>query len=393
MMRTLLVRCAVVLLLALAGSAAIAQSGGGNSPAGPQRAFLPPGVVPGTVTPAPPAASGLYGWLTSQQAALTRQLTGAVRDIKTRNPWLATLGLVLLSFTYGVLHAAGPGHGKAVISSYVLANRQTVRRGIQLSFLSALFQAISAIVLVAVLVLAFRASGLTMKATEAWLEAVSWGLVTVLGLWLLWTQLRKLRPVSAAAAHAHGHVRAHGHHDHAHHQAHPHGHDHAHTGHHHQPPAGADRHTHDHGADHPHHRHHDPHDGHDHSACCGHAHMPAPEALQGDWSWRRALSLSFAVGIRPCTGAILILVFALSQGLLWAGVLATFAMALGTAITVSALAAIAVGSREVAARLGSTGNPLWGERVRALAGVAGALCIVGLGLMFFTGALASTGVF
>src|SRR5690606_1294014 len=115
-------------------------------------------------------------------------------------------------------------------------------------------------------------------------------------------------------------------------------------------------HTHEH--DHEHHVHahekaHDHHHAHTHAdgACCGHAHMPDPKQLEGPLSWSKALAIAFSVGIRPCTGAILVLIFALSQGLLMAGVFATFAMALGTAITVSALASLAVGSRELAKRM------------------------------------------
>ena len=114
--------------------------------------------------------------------------------------------------------------------------------------------------------------------------------------------------------------------------------------------------------------------------------MPAPSELQGEWSWRRAFALAFAVGIRPCTGAILVLVFAIGQGLWWAGVFSTFAMALGTAITVSALATMAVGSRELAKRLaGTSGSSKWVGRVQTAAGVGGAGLVLLLGLAFFFG--------
>jgi nickel/cobalt transporter (NicO) family protein len=120
------------------------------------------------------------------------------------------------------------------------------------------------------------------------------------------------------------------------------------------------------------------------------AHLPAPQQLQGDWSWRRAFALAFAVGIRPCTGAILVLVFAIGQGLWWAGVFSTLAMALGTAITVSALATLAVGSRELAKRLaGSGGTPKWAEWIQTAAGLGGAGLVLVLGLVFFVASLGS----
>ena len=118
--------------------------------------------------------------------------------------------------------------------------------------------------------------------------------------------------------------------------------------------------------------------------------MPAPAQLRGDWSWRRAFALAFAVGIRPCTGAILVLVFAIGQGLWWAGVFSTLAMALGTAITVSVLATVAVGSRELAKRLaGTSGSSKWVDRVQMAAGIGGAGLVLVLGLAFFVGSLGS----
>jgi ABC-type nickel/cobalt efflux system permease component RcnA len=115
--------------------------------------------------------------------------------------------------------------------------------------------------------------------------------------------------------------------------------------------------------------------------------MPNPKQLEGEWSWRKALPIALAVGVRPCTGAILVLVFAIGQGLLWAGVFATFAMAIGTAITVSALAALAVGSRELAVRLGN--GSIGTERVRAAAGIGGSALVMVLGALFFFGSLNS----
>lgn len=107
--------------------------------------------------------------------------------------------------------------------------------------------------------------------------------------------------------------------------------------------------------------------------------MPDPKDLEGHLSWSKALAIAFSVGIRPCTGAILVMIFAMSQGLLIAGVFATFAMALGTAITVSVLASLAVGSRELATRLA-------GGEGRAAGAVAAGIGILGSMLVFLMGA-------
>ncbi|MEO1206778.1 MAG: nickel/cobalt transporter [Pseudomonadota bacterium] len=302
-----------------------------------------------------------WGWLMRQQQAVNRQLSQGVRNFQTMDPFSAAAILALISFTYGVLHAAGPGHGKAVISSYVLANEQTVRRGILLSFMAAGIQALSAIAIVGVLAIALNQTGMQIKAAENWITTLSWALVAAIGIWLLTTQLRKLwqRSPSAKGTSSHTHDHGHGHHHH------DHSHDHAHHDHTHAP-----------GAD---------------GVCtsCGHAHMPSPNQVSGAWSWGKALAVAFAVGIRPCTGAVIVMIFALTQGLFWAGVFATFAMAIGTALTVSALAALAVGSRELAKRLADGGSGAWAMRVQTAAGLTGASLITVFGVTFFVASLST----
>lgn len=303
----------------------------------------------------------VWSYVLMQQQRINRELAGAVRQLKTGNVLDATLLLAFLSFTYGVLHAAGPGHGKAVISSYVLANEKTVKRGIMLSFLSAFFQALSAIAIVGVLAIVLKATSLEISATEKWIETVSWALVALIGVWLLYGQLGKLlrRDSGEASDHDHAHVRPH-----------PHAHDGAECG------CG---HDHGHARDHTHDHHHD-------ADCCGHAHMPDPKQLEGTMSWSKAIAIALSVGIRPCTGAILVLIFAMSQGLLIAGVFATFAMALGTAITVSVLAALAVGSRELATRMAGGESRLAGA-VATGAGLLGSTLVFLMGAAFFVASL------
>jgi ABC-type nickel/cobalt efflux system permease component RcnA len=317
-----------------------------------------------------------YNWLLTQQQRLNRELANAIKDLKAAGSINAALVLGFIGFSYGVLHAAGPGHGKAIISSYVLANQETVRRGIMLSFLSAFIQALSAIVLVGILAIALNATSMEMRVAEGWIETVSWAFVTAVGAWLLYGQIRQIlaRRQAAPANVGAGKIRTHTHSRTsvpatAHREDHVHTHD-----------CGC---AHDHSHTQPSHAHEH---AHDHDDCCGHAHMPDPKDLQGDLTWAKALAIAFSVGIRPCTGAILVLVFALSQGLLWAGVFATFAMAIGTALTVSVLAALAVGSRELAARLGGEGSG-WATAVSNGAGLVGASLVLLMGAVFFVGSL------
>jgi ABC-type nickel/cobalt efflux system permease component RcnA len=334
-----------VTLLALPAMAQ--QPGPGKNPFGLGSAPAGESARPAVPASSPGLVHRASLWVTQQQAVLHRQLSTSVRRFKSADPFTAALMLAAISFAYGVLHAVGPGHGKAVISSYVLADGRTMRRGVLLSFLAAGIQAISALVLVAILVLVLRSTGMQMRIMEAWLETISWGLVALVGAWLVYYQLRTVfapAPVHALGTHAHDH--------------------------------------------------HHAHDGYPHDAACEVcAHLPAPSELQGEWSWRRAFAIALAVGIRPCTGAILVLVFAIGQGLWWAGVFSTFAMALGTAITVSALAALAVGSRELAKRLAGTGSSKWADRVQMAAGLGGASLVLCLGALFFWGSLSNVQVF
>jgi nickel/cobalt transporter (NicO) family protein len=98
------------------------------------------------------------------------------------------------------------------------------------------------------------------------------------------------------------------------------------------------------------------------------------------------MAVVFSVGIRPCTGAILVLVFAVTQGLFWAGVAATFAMAFGTAITVAALATLALGSRELALKLGGA-NAAWANAVWTTCTIGGAVIIFLFGTLLFLASL------
>ena len=374
LLRALALALALLAGLALAG-AGVAQDARTLAQAGPQTApapaarpsFLPPRTATAPVAEQAGLLTGAWRWLFQKQAEFHRGLIDAVKGLKAGGAWSAAWTLALVSFGYGIFHAAGPGHGKAVVASYVLADGRTVRRGIALAFLAAFVQALSALAVVAVLIGVVGATGLQMKATEAWLETISWGLVAGLGAWLVWRQVTPWLP-ARAAGHDHGH-------GHAHNHGHAHAHAHAHDDHH--------GHAHVH-ADH----------GHADAACetCGHAHMPDPAQLTGaEWSWRRALALAFSIGIRPCTGAILVLVFAIGQGLAWAGVFATFAMALGTAITVSALAALAVGSRTLATRYAGAKDSGLGLRFENAARLAGAVAVFGLGLSFFIASLSGSG--
>lgn len=345
-----------VVFLVLAGGAALA-------------APSPFGVgLPETTMQTGGPFAGFFAWVSAQQTAFYGALTSALKEMKADGT--AGLWLMGLSFAYGVFHAAGPGHGKAVISSYVVANGETLRRGVVLSFVSAMAQAVTAILLIGVAAVILRMTSIAITETTRWFELGSYLAVTLLGVALVWRKIvRPLFPerrpralgaqvacspldtvfsasapanpslaVPATAASGFGAVAR---------------------------PAGVGL------------RHRSiATPAVDVCPDCGRSHAPMAQEITGPMSLTRAWSVILAVGLRPCTGALVVLVFAMSQGLWLAGVGATFAMALGTGLTVSVLATLAVTAKGVALRLAGEGRAMTVHRV--VEGI-GALLVLVLG--------------
>lgn len=300
-----------------------------------------------------PAVDGVTGWVLAKQAEFYRMLSGAIRAAKADGS--AAWALLGISFAYGVFHAAGPGHGKAVISSYLVANDETWKRGIALSFASAILQAMTAIAIVAVAAVLLNATSKAMGDTVRVVEMVGYGLIILIGLRLLWVKGRAFWHLLRPPAHAHAHDHHHGHN-------HNHGHD---------------DHNHDHA---------------DEAHAWGHAHAPEPSELTGQHWLKRGLAAIVAVGLRPCSGAIIVLVFALAQGIFWIGVASTFVMGLGTAITVSVIATLAVGARGLAGRWAKA-KPGGGMLMLRGLETAAALVIVVFGVLLLTGYMVSERMF
>ncbi len=265
-----------------------------------------------------------WQWVLALQRRMLTDMRSAMASIRGGSPWQGSVGLVLGAFAYGVIHAAGPGHGKAVITSYALADSETVRRSIVVSFMAALVQACSAIAIVFVGMMVFGFTARSLGALEARLEAVSGILIACLGVYLLVSRVRAMIRGRSAL------------------------------------PAGASP------------------SAHGYDCSCDHAHFVQPASVAGAWSWRSSWLLAVSVGIRPCTGALLLLVFARAEGLLWAGLLGTFAMALGTALTVSLLAIGAVGSRAWALRA-SRPMPRWSGALLTSIVLVASLALIAIG--------------
>ncbi|QRG09169.1 nickel/cobalt transporter [Xanthobacter dioxanivorans] len=277
-----LLALALLAALLLYPEFAFAQGlGGGGKPPTPFGLGGPPGAA---------APSGVTGFLLAKQAEFYLALKSAVRAAKAGGH--AFFLLAGLSFAYGVFHAAGPGHGKAVISSYILADGGTLRRGAALSLAAGVVQAMSAILLVSIVFLALNATSGTMDRVVNMVEIGAYGGIGLFGLYLAFVKGRRLVAALRGDAHAH-----------------------------------------------------------DADCGCGDAHAPDPALLATGGDLRRAAVAVLSAGARPCSGAIIVLSFALAQGVFASGVGAVFAMGLGTALTVTLIAAIAVYGKRLAVRL------------------------------------------
>jgi nickel/cobalt transporter (NicO) family protein len=309
-----------------------------------------------------PVIGGVAGWVLEKQALFYRALAGMIHSAKTDG--FALWGLMGISFAYGIFHAAGPGHGKAVISSYLFANEETWRRGITLAFAAAVMQSLTAVIIVGVAAGLLGATAKLMGDTVRIIEIVSYGLIVLLGARLLWVKGRgfiaalyalKVEPEKSK-------FQTHNHSQCSHEPTHRHG-----------------AYCEDHAC-----QHEDEPD----ILPWGHAHGPEPQELSGPGGWRRGLSAIVAVGIRPCSGAIILLVFALAQGLFWAGIVSTFVMGFGTAITVAAIATLAVGAKALAKRVANRPTGYADVFLRALE-LAAAGLILAFGTLLLTGYMAS----
>jgi nickel/cobalt exporter len=275
-------------------------------------------------------------WIFTQQRNFHRALTERLRDMANNGGhWALAWPLIVASFLYGVFHAAGPGHGKAVVSGYLLTHRQSLYRGMAIAVAGAFMQGLVAIAIVFGFV---KLAGLLPRDAQTalvWSERASYVLVIALGVYLLG---RALQSLSRQRRRTPGH---------------------------------------DHESD------------HEHDAHCGHVHMPTPQQLTSVTDFRSAAAIVLSVGARPCTGAVIVLVFANVVKLQWAGAVAVLAMSAGTALTVSAFAAFAVTARGLLARLSwlEAGRAAWaGHIVAALGGAA----IMALGIMLLSVAMSAS---
>lgn len=280
-----------------------------------------------------------------KQRSFTREFGESVNHLSEAQDLGPFFALVGLGFAYGVFHAIGPGHGKAIISAYAVTHETHLRRTAAIAFASAMVQGLTAIA--AVVGIALLVEGSMRRAALAaddYLEPVSYGAVLLVGIYLFAKGVREFLRMMRKHAD--------------------------------QPFAGQD---HDH-------NHDDHHHDHNHDAsCCGHSHGPSVEQVAKADSLAQAAMVALSVGIRPCSGAILVLVLTYSTGMLLSGVAAVFAMSVGTGLTVAGLAMTAHGLKFPLARLAEGGGlsvASMGAGLALLGG--GVVAALGAGLLYGT---------
>jgi nickel/cobalt transporter (NicO) family protein len=286
------------------------------------------------------AENAMPGWfdrlmieIRVRQRDLQRKLADAVRATDDSGSPGALFALLGLCFLYGVFHAVGPGHGKAVITAYALTSERIMWRAIGIALLAAFVQATTAVLLVYAVLLTLDGTTRLISRSVTFAEAASFILIAAMGAYLLASGLRRwarTRHNSGGATYGRGH-----------------GHDHRHD-----------------------HAHHD------------HAHMPDAETVGRARGLRDAIALSVAVGIRPCTGAILVLVFAYGLGLHAAGIVSAYAMGAGTGLAVAGLVAAASLIRLPQSRAAERGRN-WALRLDIALRILGGIAIVTIGLLLF----------
>ncbi|ELW9535878.1 nickel/cobalt transporter [Enterobacter roggenkampii] len=253
------------------------------------------------------------------QREVNQQMSGLLKAV-AENPTRAGGSLLAFSFIYGVLHALGPGHGKIVITTWLATHPSKLKSSIGLTLASSLLQGGVAISLVVVVLSLLQLPARQLHMSSFWLEKGSYALVGVLGLILCWRALKKLcallkKPTFKSFT---------------------------------------------------------PHHVHDEHCGCGHQHLPTQEQLQNGDDWRARLMIILSMGMRPCSGAIMVLLFSKIIGVFGWGMLSALAMAAGTSLTISSLALLVHSFRQLAVKLSGSKTPvLWrqiGWTTLALAG-------------------------
>ena len=276
------------------------------------------------------------------QRELHQELAGLLRQVK-ENPMQSGMTLAGFSLIYGVIHAIGPGHGKIVITTYLATHPSRLKSSLKLTFASAIVQGLVAILLVSVVLGVLQLSSRQLHQSSFWMERGSFILVILLGVLLCWRALKRvwqtiksLRPAPAMKIHS-------------------------------LSPMGSETHV------------HDEHCG------CGHQHVPSDQQLQAGGDLRTQIAIVLAMGLRPCSGAIMVLLFSKVIGVYSWGVISAITMAIGTSLTVSLIGVLVFYSRELAVKLSATRTPAAWQRITwSLLALTGGIVLLVAGVLLYS---------
>jgi nickel/cobalt exporter len=288
------------------------------------------GGTPGEIVAADTAAADL-SWFAAAQAKITEIFTTAMTNMEQGRS-VGTVGLALLiAFAYGALHTLGPGHGKAVVISYFVGTGGSLRRGVSMGGRIAVMHVLSAVVVVFLLDFAVRQATGAAPSDYRLIRLGSYALIVAIGAAMLWRALAAVRAQRATETEAHAH-----------------------------------------------HHHHDAHAG---CAACAAAHAGSKG---GGW-------IAAAVGVVPCTGALIVMLFGLANDLVVPAVMMVVAISAGMALAMSAIGVAAIlGRNWTEARI--TATPAGRIRFEAGARIAGAACVLVIGASLFAVTFAQTPV-
>lgn len=269
------------------------------------------------------------------QREFNQQLSVLLKGV-AENPTKAGSSLLLVSFIYGVLHALGPGHGKAVITTWLATHPSKLKSSIGLTLASSLLQGLVAVLLVVVVLSVLALPARQLHLSSFWLEKGSYALVGVLGGLLCWRALKKLHAILRK----------------------------------------------------PTFKTFTPHRVHHEHCGCGHQHLPTPEQLQHGDDWRARLVIVLSMGMRPCSGAIMVLLFSKVIGVFGWGVASAMAMAAGTSLTISSLALLVHTFRTLAVKLSGNKTPaVWKQVGWTTLALAGGVVLVAAAVVMWMSAV------
>jgi ABC-type nickel/cobalt efflux system permease component RcnA len=269
------------------------------------------------------------------QRDVNQQMSGLLKAVAD-NPTRAGGSLLIFSFLYGVLHALGPGHGKIVITTWLATHPSRLKSSIGLTLASSLLQGLVAIGLVIVVLTLLQLPARQLHASSFWLEKGSYALVGVLGLLLCWRAVKKLRALLRK----------------------------------------------------PTFKRFTPHLVHDAHCGCGHQHLPTEAEMRSGDDWRARLMIILSMGMRPCSGAIMVLLFSKVIGVFGWGVASAQAMSAGTSMTISSLALLVHSFRQLAVRLSGNKAPvLWRQIGWTTLALAGGVILLAAAVVMWSSAV------